>query len=169
MQTALSQLRCLSLVLTVGIGVDVLFLPLAGIRQLEAMQWRHRGKDSPGSYQRAHVAKEQCRQQTADVGTVGIGVGHEDDLAVTRRLKVEVAARASSDDLNDRAALGVFQHVPNRRFLYVEDLSPDGQQRLELRIPGQLGGAKSRVAFDNEQFGSVDVSAAAVDELGRQC
>jgi hypothetical protein len=64
--------------------------------------------------------------------------------------------------------IGVFQHVADRRFLYVEDLSPDGQQRLELRIPGQLGGTKSRVAFDYEQFGSVNVGAAAVDELCRQ-
>src|SRR5688572_32076639 len=46
-QAALGQLRRFSLVLSVGVGVDVLLLTLASIRQLEAMEWRHRGKDPP--------------------------------------------------------------------------------------------------------------------------
>ena len=97
---------------------------------------------------------------------VGIGVGHEDDLAVTGRLEVEAAARAGADNLNDRTALGVFQHVADGGLLHVENLSANGQQRLELRIPGQFGCAKGRVAFHDEQFGTVDVIAAAVDEFG---
>ena len=132
------------------------------------MQRRHRGEDSPGIHQRAHVAEEQRRQQTANVRAVGVGVGHEDDLAVAGRLEVEAAAGAGADNLDDRSALGVLQHVADGGLLYVEDLSANRQQRLEFGVPGQLGRAKGRVALDDEQLGAVDVIAAAVDKFGRQ-
>ena len=70
--------------------------------------------------------------------------------------------------LDDRGALGVLEHVGHRRLLHVEDLAADRQQRLVLRVAGQLGRAERRVALDDEQLAAVDVVAAAVDELGRQ-
>ena len=91
-QTLLGQLRRLSLVLRVGVGVDVLLLALAGIRQFEAMQRRHGGKNPAGIDQRTHVSEEQRRQQATNMGTVGVGVGHEDDLAVADCIDVEAAA-----------------------------------------------------------------------------
>ena len=52
--------------------------------------------------------------------------------------------------------------------LHVEDLAADRQQRLELRVAGQLGGAERRVALDDEQLGLVDVVGPAVGQLGGQ-
>ena len=88
-------------------------------------------------------------------------------LLVARRLEVEGAAGAGADDLDDRGALGVLEHVADRGLLDVEDLAADGQQRLELGVAGQLGGAERGVALDDEQLGAV-VGGAAVGELGRQ-
>ena len=167
-QTLLGQLRRLSLVLRVGVGVDVLLLALAGVGQLEPVQRRHGGEDPAGIDQRPHVAEEQGGQQAADMGAVGVGVGHEDDLAVAGRLDVEAAAGAGADNLDDRGALGVLQHVADRGLLDVEDLAADRQQGLELGVPGQLGRTECRVALHDEQLGPVDVVAAAVDQLGRQ-
>ena len=76
-------------------------------------------------------------------------------------------AGAGPDDLDDRRALGVLEHVGERRLLHVEDLAADRQQRLELGVPRQLGGAERRVALDDEQLAAV-VGGTAVDQLGRQ-
>ena len=99
---------------------------------------------------------------------VGVGVGHEDDPAVARRVDVEGAARPGADHLDDRGALGVLEHVGDGGLLHVEDLAADRQQRLELRVAGQLGRAERGVALDDEQLGAVDVVGPAVGELGRQ-
>ena len=125
-------------------------------------------KTRPASTSGAHVPEEQRRQQAADVGAVGVGVGHEDDPAVAGRVEVERAARAGTDDLDDRGALGVLEHVADGGLLDVEDLAADRQQRLELRVAGQLRRTQRRVALDDEQLAAVDVVGPAVGELGRQ-
>ena len=101
------------------------------------------------------------------MGAVGVGVGHEDDPAVAARLEVEGPARAGADHLDDRGALGVLQHVADRGLLDVEDLAADRQQRLELGVAGQLGGAERGVTLDDEQLGALVVVGPAVGELGR--
>lgn len=163
----LLQLGELAVQLVVGVGVDVLVHPLAGVGQLDAVQRRHGGEHAAGGDQLGHVLEEQRREQAADVGAVGVGVGHEDDLAVARRVDVEGAPGAGPDHLDDRPALGVLEHVAHRRLLDVEDLAADRQQRLELRVAGELGGAERGVALHDEQLGAV-VGGPAVGELGGQ-
>ena len=102
-----------------------------------------------------------------DVRAVHVRVGHHDDPLVPGRVQVEGGARAGPDDLDDGRALGVLEHVGQRRLLHVEDLAADRQQRLELRVARQLGGAERGVALDDEQLAAV-VGAAAVDQLGRE-
>ena len=60
------------------------------------------------------------------------------------------------------------EHVAGRGLLDVEDLAADRQQRLELAVARQLGGAQRRVALDDEELGALDVAGAAVGQLGRQ-
>ena len=86
---ALGQLGGRALVLRVGVGVDEALLALLRVRQLEAVQRRDRGEDPAGLDHGTHVAEEQRGQQAADVGAVGVGVGHEDHPAVARRVEVE--------------------------------------------------------------------------------
>ena len=132
------------------------------------MQRRHRGEDAAGIEQRPHVPVEQRQQQAADVRAVDIGIGHHDDLAVAGGVEVEGATRPGADDLNDRSALGVTQHVADRGLLHVEDLAAQGQQRLELALARQLRGAQRRIALDDEQLSAIDVFAAAIGQLGWQ-
>src|SRR6478672_1016165 len=149
-------------------GVDQLVLLRPGVDHLEPVQRRHRRIDAAGVDERAHVAEEERQQQRADVGAVDVGVGHDDDLAVARRRQVEAPAGAGPDDLDDRGALGVLEHVGHRRLLDVEDLAADRQQRLELGAACLLRGAHRRVALDDEQLRALDVGGAAVAQLGRQ-
>ena len=90
-----------------------------------------------------------------DVRAVHVGVRHEDHPLVPGRVQVERGARAGPDHLDDRGALGVLEHVGQRRLLHVEDLAADRQQRLELRVAGHLRGAERGVALDDEQLAAV--------------
>jgi hypothetical protein len=83
---------------------------------------------------RGEVAVDQGQQQAADVRAVDVGVGHEDDLAVAGLIEVEAAARAGTDHLDDRRALGVLEHVGQGRLLDVEDLAADRQQGLVIGV-----------------------------------
>jgi hypothetical protein len=132
------------------------------------VQRGHRAVDPAVVDERSQVAEEQGQQQAPDVRAVGVGVGHQDDLLVAHRVEVHPRAGDRADDLHDRRALRVVQHVRHRRPLDVEDLAPDRQQRLELRVTGTLGGAESGVTLDDEQLAAVVPDLTAVGELGRQ-
>jgi hypothetical protein len=75
------------------------------------MQGGNRGKDPAGLNQRPHVPEEQGQKQGADVRSVDVRVGHDDDLPVTRGIQVERTTGARTDDLQDRRTLGVLEHV----------------------------------------------------------
>jgi hypothetical protein len=124
--------------LGVGVRVHVLLLALARVDQLDPVQRGHGGEYPARLNHRPHVAVEEREQQGPDVRAVHVGVGHEDDPLVPGRVQVERGARARAEDLDDRGALGILEHVGQRRLLHVEDLAPDRQQRLKLGVPGQL-------------------------------
>ena len=44
--------------------------------------------------QRTHEAEEECQQQGADMAAVHIGIGHQDDLAVTQLCEVKIITEA---------------------------------------------------------------------------
>ena len=115
-----------------------------------------------------HVAEEEREQQGANVGAVDVRVAHDDDLAVARGCKVEASPGARPDHLDDGCALGVRQHVGDRRLLHVENLAADGQQRLVFAVARAPGGAERGIALDDEQLAAGDVAGSAVHELRRQ-
>ena len=111
---------------------------------------------------------DEREEEASNMGAVDIRIGHENHLAVPGLIEVEGPPRPGPDDLNDRRALGVLEHLRKRSLLHIEDLAPDGQQRLELRIPGHLRGAQGTVALHNEQLGVGEIITVAVDQFGRQ-
>ena len=54
---------------------------------------------------RAHIAVEERQKQSADVRTVDIGIGHDDDAAVTELIQIEFFADARAERRNDRHEL----------------------------------------------------------------
>ena len=166
--TSLGQSSSSALVLSVGVGVDVLLHAPFGVDEFEPMQWWH-GRENPARLDhRSHVLEEQRRQQRADVCTIGVGIGHEDDLAVPSLVYVEGLAGTGTNHLDDRRTLGVLEHGAKIGLLHVEDFSPDGQQGLKLRVPCHVGRPQGRITLDDEQLGEVGIGGSAVLEFGRQ-
>ena len=75
------------------------------------MQRRDCRKNPAGLDHGAHIAEEECEQQSTNMSAIDIRIGHEDDLAVAGRLDVKGAPGARSHHLDDRRALDIAQHV----------------------------------------------------------
>ena len=54
---------------------------------------------------------EKGEQEAADVGTIDIGIRHQDDPAIPSIIELEGLTRSCSDHLDDRGALGVIEHL----------------------------------------------------------
>lgn len=73
------------------------------------------------------------------MGTIGVGVGHEDDLAITGLVEVEGLARPGTNDLDDRGALGVLEHGTEISLLHIENLAAYRKQSLVLGVTSHVG------------------------------
>ena len=100
------------------------------------------------------------------MGTVDIGVGHDDDLVVAQLADVEIiAADAGAKRGDERADLGGGQHLVEAGALDIEDLAAQRQHRLVLAVARLLGRAAGRIALDDEQLGLGGIAFLAVGEL----
>jgi hypothetical protein len=61
---------------------------------------------------------------------------HDDDLVVADLLEVELLADPGADGRDERLDLVVLQHLVDAGPLDVEDLAPDGQDRLRAGVAG---------------------------------
>ena len=89
--------------------VAVALLLVEGVVELFAPADPEEGRlgevDVPLLDQRPHVAEEEGQKQGADVASVDVGVGHDDDLAVAELGDIEVLADAAAERHDDRHEL----------------------------------------------------------------
>ena len=107
----LGELSQLLLHLIIGVGVEDLPLLAAASQDFDPMKRWDRCEDSPRFDQGMHVAMEKGEQEAADVGTIDIGIRHQDDPAIPSIIELEGLTRSCSDHLDDRGALGVIEHL----------------------------------------------------------
>ncbi len=97
--------------------------------------------------------------------TVDIRIGHQDDMVIAGPLHVEIVPYSGTDSRYQRLDLGVFQDLVLRRLLDVQDLSPQGEDRLELPVPALLCGTACRISFHDVEFALRRVPLLAVGEF----
>ncbi len=114
-----------------------------------------------------HLAIEERQQQRADVRTVDVGVGHDDDVVVAELVDVEVLAAfdAATERRDQRADLRARKHLFEARALDVEDLSAQRKNRLEAAIAPLLRTAARRVTLYDVELALGCILALAVREL----
>src|SRR4029079_14239834 len=108
---------------------------------------------------------EEVEQQRADVRAVDVGIGHDDDAAVTALGEVLVFADASADGTDHAADFLVGEDFVFARFGGVDDLAAEWKDGLVLARAAAFGAAAGRIAFHEVEFALVDVAAGAVAEL----
>ena len=130
-QTGLDQDR-----LHLGLDVDVPPLLLAALDHVEGGLGH---VEVPLGDKSRHLPVEESHQQGPDMGTVDIGVAHHHDLAVSPPGRFLFLADAVADRRDDVADLLVAQHAIEPSALDVEDLAPEGEDRLVDPVAAPLG------------------------------
>ncbi len=107
------------------------------------------------------------------MGAVHVGIGHDDDLVVAQLGHVEGAfpfpiADAGADGGDHGADFGVLEHLVQARFLHIDELAANGQDRLELAVAPLLGRAACGVALDDVELGVGGVAVRAIGQLAGQ-
>ena len=155
--------------------VDV-FLALFAFDLVER---RLRDVDAPGAHELGHLPVEKCQQQGPNVGAVHIGVGHDDDAAVAQLRQVEAAfilavavfarfADAGADGGDHRLDLRVFEKLIFARFLHVDELAANRQDRLVTAVAALFRRASGGIALHDVKLGQFRVAFRAIGQLPRQ-
>ena len=100
-----------------------------------------------------HVTEEEGEQQGADVRSIHVGVGHEDDLAIAQLAGIEVVfANAGAHGRDHGADFFVTQHLVVARLFHVQNFSLERQNGLEAPVASLLGGAAGGFTLYQEQL-----------------
>ena len=128
----------------------VVFDVLFALAFLDAVERRLSHKDLAARDEFLHVAEEEGEQQGTNVRTVDVGVGHDDDLAVTKLGEFEVFAftDACADGGDHGANFFVAEHLVVTGFFDVENFAFERQDGLIATVAAGFGGAAGRFAFD---------------------
>ena len=153
-----------------AVGIHVMDL----VAYLNAKDGRAGNIDIAGIDQRAHVLVEERQQQDADMRTVNVCIGHDDDLVVARLADIEVATvagarRDAAADRGDERLDGVARERAVVTYaLDVQNLAAQGQNRLDVSATAVLGRTACRVALYDKELGQLGIAHRAVGELAGQ-
>ena len=130
---------------------------------LHQVKRRLGNKHVPAHNERLHVSKEERQQQRSDVAAVDVGVSHNNYLAVTQLIQVElVIANPRAKGGDNRLDFGKIENLIEASFFDVEDFSTQRQDSLRCGVSALLGRATRRIAFDQKNFGRIAVLRSAV-------
>ena len=130
-------------------------------------------------HQVRHLSVEEGEQQGANVRTVNVGVGHDDDAVVAQFVDIEVVgaalARVCGDFANARAKrcderdnFSAGQQLFVTCFFDVQDLAAQRQNGLEFTVASLLGGATGGVALDDVNFAKRWIFFLAIGQFAGQ-
>ena len=110
-----------------------------------------------------HKAIEERHDQRVDVRAIDVGIGHDDNLVVAQFVDVSLAvalavnAEAHADTLDDVHHRLSLKHTMPLYLLYVQNLTTQGQDSLEVTVTSLLGRTTSRVTLDEENLAGLGV------------
>src|SRR4029450_1788974 len=91
--------------------------------------------------ERRELSIEERQQQSTNMRSVDVGVGHDDDSVVAQFPDVEVLRADSTSERRDHGLDFIAaQHLVESSFLDVENLAPQRQDGLKASIAALLGG-----------------------------
>src|ERR1700694_873342 len=126
------HLRKFAVLLLVGVRVRDLFaardLVQRRLRDVEVLSDDHLN----------HVAEEKGEQQRADVRTIDVSIGHDDDVVVAQFIDVELLANPGSERGDQVADLFGREDLVLAGLLHVEDLAAQWQDCLEATVARAL-------------------------------
>ena len=102
------------------------------------------------------------------MGTINIGIGHDDDLVVAQLVRVAFIHDAAAECRDHGANFVVFKGTGLTRLLDIENLSSQRQNCLVMGISSLLRRASCGVTLDDIDFADARILARAIRQLSRQ-
>ena len=99
-----------------------------------------------------HLTEEEREKQRADMGTVNVSIGHDDDTAVAEVFNIEIPVNAGSQSHHEVLDLLGIEELVGRGLFHVQDLASERQDGLELGVAAHLGGTACGVTLHQEQL-----------------
>ena len=96
---------------------------------------------------------------------VDIRIGHQNDLVIPSLLGVEIFANTGTECRDHGLNFGVAERTIEARLFYIEDLSSQRKDRLELGVAALNGRTTGRVTLNHEDLRERGVFARAVTQL----
>ena len=118
--------------------------------------------------ERLHIAIEEGQKKRTDMGTIDIGIGHDDDLAITALREIEILADARAKCRDHRADLGIGENFVKTCLLNVQDLAAQRQDGLETAVAALLGRTACRITLDDVDLSLFRILDRTVGKLARQ-
>ncbi len=116
-----------------------------------------------------HLSIEEGQQQSADVRTVDVRIGHDDDLVVPHLERVELLlADAGAEAQDERPDFLRREHPVESRLFDVEDLATERQNGLKEPVPTLFCRAARGITLYDEELGQLRVTLGAIRELAGQ-
>ena len=144
----------------------IVFDELERLALLDRIQRRLRNVNVAALDEFLHVPKEERQQQRADVRTVDVGVGHQDDLAVADFARIEVVFRNAGAQRRDHATnFFVGQHLVVAGFFHVENFTFERQNGLEAAVAPLLGGATCGFSLDQIKLATFRITLGTIRQL----
>ena len=116
-----------------------------------------------------HLAIEEREQKRADVCTVDVGIGHDDDAVVAQLLDVVIVlAKACAHRRDERNDLLGRDDLIEARFFNVQHLAAQRQNRLEFTVAALFGGAACGVTLHQIKLAQLRIFFLTISKLSRQ-
>src|SRR5579862_4764947 len=136
---------------------------------LDAIEWRLRDVDVLFFDQLAHMAEEKSEQKSADVATVYIRIGHQNDFVVAEFRSVKIVlADASAESGDNGANFFVAEHFVVAGLFDVEDFALQRKDGLIAAVATTFSGTAGGFALDQKEFTARGIAFLAVGELSGQ-
>ena len=97
--------------------------------------------------------------------TVDVGICHDDNLAITCLVQIEVIADTAAKGSNHIADFFTAQHLIKTCLFNIKDFTAQRQNSLEITVTSLFGTAACGVTFDQINLGILNVTALAVSQL----
>src|SRR6185503_16999334 len=119
--------------------------------------------------QLCHMAEEEREQKRADVRSVNVGVGHQNNFAVAKFGWIEIVfADAGSECGNHGAYFFVPEHLVVPGLLHIQNLALQRKNGLEAPITPLLGRTACAFTLDEVELAAVGIALGAVCQFARQ-
>src|ERR1700741_5217072 len=113
-----------------------------------------------------HVAEEESEEQGADVRTIDVRVGHENDLVVAKLAGVKIVlADTSAQGGDDGTNFFLAEHLVVAGLLDVKDFALEGKDGLIFAVTALLRGATGRFALNDEDLAMSWIAFLAIGEF----